>query len=997
MVTKYSNRHPVLRLVFWPVLALAAALILATAAAAVEDVWETPGNTDLNIINGGTMLTLENDFYYSEGGAIYHETVEETVCLVQEAGANLNLVDGWLYYTLDDGSVRRIPEGGGEPETVWSFGSEIDQLYVIGDTFRFLANGQVYTYNMMTGESALRSTRTDIKRLIPTEYGDIYLTGEVFAYTVYAGENQVLTGVTGCYTDSGYLVINMEEHDHQVALADLFSGSFTLEDFDLHGGETLAALFSLEEEHTCAVCEANGELYAGSAAVQAASGDDVGTDIDSIVPEVSQGQKNMVLRARQLHEIKWTPLADRYQWGYRGTFYAGTTISGLPYGQPVNNGGYVGYNVSLETFAAAVRDNTSKFYTTYSTYNKIAPAYSTDCSGFVSYAWGLTNRHTTYTWANIATKVSDQSIYSLQVGDALNHTTSHIVLVSDVQYDSEGNIVKIVIMEQTPVKTKLTEYGAGCTYPLSRIQSYYLNGGYAIYRYEDRDSVTYTHSCAVPLDGDYCANCKAEAPYGSTTSAVGSKTLTLTHSDSSAVIYYTTDGSEPTTSSARYTGPLTFTSTTTVKAMAVTSSFSSGFVLTYKVSIEPAEAPTASVYSGTYYNNLVSAGSTISLSSGTSGATIYYTTDGSTPTTSSTRYTGPIPVSQDTTIRAIAIASGYTASDVATFSYQIGNVYTITASAGSNGSISPSGSVGVMETSSKTFTFTPSSGYAVSNVVVDGVSQGAISSYTFSNISGNHTISVTFQFSSSMPFTDVSSSDWYYEAVGYAYNHDLVKGISSTQFGPNTTMTRAMFTTVLGRMAGNEDIYGNIGILTGSDVNLRREASTSSTSLGLLDKYSTGAVLGTVDVGSYTWYKIQVGDKTGYVRGDLFRAYSSGLSDLPNNEYYTGHAQWAYLTGILDGVASGGFQATANITREDMALMIYNYVEAYGIDLPTVNNKTTFTDDASISSSAHRTAIYALQQAGVINGMGDGTYAPKSTANRAQVAQIFMNLLKAMG
>ena len=46
---------------------------------------------------------------------------------------------------------------------------------------------------------------------------------------------------------------------------------------------------------------------------------------------------------------------------------------------------------------------------------------------------------------------------------------------------------------------------------------------------------------------------------------------------------------------------------------------------------------------------------------------------------------------------------------------------------------------------------------------------------------------------------------------------------------------------------------------------------------------------------------------------------------------------------------------------------------------------------AASSSSAKRTAVYALQQAGVINGMGDGTYAPQSSATRAQVAQIFMN------
>src|SRR6266496_1068867 len=70
--------------------------------------------------------------------------------------------------------------------------------------------------------------------------------------------------------------------------------------------------------------------------------------------------------------------------------------------------------------------------------------------------------------------------------------------------------------------------------------------------------------------------------------------------------------------------------------------------------------------------------------------------------------------------------------------------YTITASAGSNGSISPSGAVSVSSGSSKTFTIMPNTGYHVTNVTVDSVSQGSITSYTFSNVTANHTIAATF-------------------------------------------------------------------------------------------------------------------------------------------------------------------------------------------------------------------------------------------------------------
>src|SRR5207249_10118435 len=72
------------------------------------------------------------------------------------------------------------------------------------------------------------------------------------------------------------------------------------------------------------------------------------------------------------------------------------------------------------------------------------------------------------------------------------------------------------------------------------------------------------------------------------------------------------------------------------------------------------------------------------------------------------------------------------------------NTFTITASAGAGGTISPSGSVVVNQGNNQTFTITPSTCFVISNVLVDGVSQGAISSYTFTNVQANHTISATF-------------------------------------------------------------------------------------------------------------------------------------------------------------------------------------------------------------------------------------------------------------
>ena len=72
------------------------------------------------------------------------------------------------------------------------------------------------------------------------------------------------------------------------------------------------------------------------------------------------------------------------------------------------------------------------------------------------------------------------------------------------------------------------------------------------------------------------------------------------------------------------------------------------------------------------------------------------------------------------------------------------DTYTLTASAGSGGTISPSGSITVNKGLSKSFTITPNSGYAIANVLIDGKSVGAVSSYAFTNVSSNHTISASF-------------------------------------------------------------------------------------------------------------------------------------------------------------------------------------------------------------------------------------------------------------
>jgi predicted 3-demethylubiquinone-9 3-methyltransferase (glyoxalase superfamily) len=136
-----------------------------------------------------------------------------------------------------------------------------------------------------------------------------------------------------------------------------------------------------------------------------------------------------------------------------------------------------------------------------------------------------------------------------------------------------------------------------------------------------------------------------------------------------ATIYYTTDGSTPTSSSTVYSGAITVSSDTTIKAYATASGMTDSEVATAAYTISTAEqvaTPTFSPAAGTY-----SEAQSVTMNCTTDEATIYYTTDGSTPTEASTVYTGAIPVSSTTTIKAYATADEMTDSEVASATYII--------------------------------------------------------------------------------------------------------------------------------------------------------------------------------------------------------------------------------------------------------------------------------------------------------------------------------------
>ena len=161
----------------------------------------------------------------------------------------------------------------------------------------------------------------------------------------------------------------------------------------------------------------------------------------------------------------------------------------------------------------------------------------------------------------------------------------------------------------------------------------------------------------------------------------GTQVITLSDSTPNAAIFYTTDGSTPTTQSTSYSGSFAITGSKTIRAMAGEKGYANSSVVTWTYTIGSGSSsgssgsggtsgqtptPTLSPAGGTY-----SSAQSVTISDSTAGVSIYYTTDGSTPSTASNLYTGPVKVSASETLTAKAWSSGLTSSNPTSAAYVI--------------------------------------------------------------------------------------------------------------------------------------------------------------------------------------------------------------------------------------------------------------------------------------------------------------------------------------
>ena len=194
------------------------------------------------------------------------------------------------------------------------------------------------------------------------------------------------------------------------------------------------------------------------------------------------------------------------------------------------------------------------------------------------------------------------------------------------------------------------------------------------------------------------------------------------------------------------------------------------------------------------------------------------------------------------------------------------------------------------------------------------------------NLSHVTTATPTPTPSTGLPFTDVPADRWSYPYIKQLYDAGVVSGTSATTFEPTANVTRAQFVTMISGLAG--------------------------------------------------------ADVSGYASGPF--------DDVQAGSWYAPYVNWAAASGIVSGTSATTFEPAAEISRQDMAVMLYNYAQQAGVQLEQTT-VTPFTDEGSIAAYA-LPAVQALHNAGVISGMPDGSFQPQATTTREQACVVLCAL-----
>lgn len=179
------------------------------------------------------------------------------------------------------------------------------------------------------------------------------------------------------------------------------------------------------------------------------------------------------------------------------------------------------------------------------------------------------------------------------------------------------------------------------------------------------------------------------------------------------------------------------------------------------------------------------------------------------------------------------------------------------------------------------------------------------------------------------------------------------------------------------------DIIGGFGDIR--DVAWAQKAIVALSSIGVVSGKEEGYFYPNDNVTRAEFVKMLVGALEYAGRIDTEGAECS-FADVPETEWCYEPIAAAVRAGIVQGVSETEFAPDANITRQDMAVMLKRAADAAGITLES-GAETVFTDEASIASYA-ADAVETMSRAGIVNGFDDGSFMPLSNATRAQAAVV---------
>ena len=203
---------------------------------------------------------------------------------------------------------------------------------------------------------------------------------------------------------------------------------------------------------------------------------------------------------------------------------------------------------------------------------------------------------------------------------------------------------------------------------------------------------------------------------------------------------------------------------------------------------------------------------------------------------------------------------------------------------------------------------------------VKGITPGKV---TISAIIGE--MELTYEVTIKMPFDDVNENDWFYNAVKYTYCNKIMSGLNGNTFSPNTKVTRGMLVTILYNLEGHPSIAG-----------------------------------------------------------------TSKFADVQNkNIYFYNAVVWASNNNVVSGYANGKFGPDDNITREQLATILYNYCRYKGKYKTVHSDYSKFTDNNKISDFAKWGMNWAVGNQ-IVNG-SNGKLNPQGTATRAEAAAMISN------